>query len=148
MAEYNEFKNKPGRKHGSTALERVMPKLRDDEILEAKVEILRLISSGEANTLAGAARLAGLNPLRVHAWSNSDPDFQQMAYLAREVRADKLEEKLETCGNFIAWMFLLKAQRPQYRDNYRRPQEDSKAQELLGKLLELAKSSPPVKAEK
>ena len=138
--DYDVVKNKPGRKPGGTLLSRTMPKLKDDEILSAKVKILESLSSGAAVTLSAAARLAGLDPVRVYFWGQSDPDFQEMTHLAREVRADMLEKKLEESGNFIPWMFLLKGDRPKYRDNYRAPIEDSKTKEIMERLLELAKS--------
>jgi len=129
---------KPGRKPGATKIAR---RMNDDKILDSKVRLLELMSSGECRTLSSAAEKLGLNPTRVHWWAQDDPEFKEMVKLAREVAADKIEEEFQEHKNFIPKMMLLKGYRPMFRDSYRTETTDSRLYELLQELRELGRRS-------
>lgn len=123
----------PGRKSGVTKL----PQYTMAQILEHKVEVLRLLCSGEAETISDAARTLGVDPARVHQWGQNDKDFQEMLRLSREVVADKIEKEFRTHKNFIPKMMLLKGYRQMFRDNYRLDVTNEALEKLLVELREL-----------
>lgn len=112
-------------------------------MLNYKVDILRLMTSGEAETLSDAARKLGLEPARIHNWTREDKDFQELVHMTHEVVADDLEKQFRHHPNFIPQMMLLKGYRPMFRDNYKVIQTNENLEKLLAKLTELA-----VKSEK
>jgi len=124
---------KPGRKSGATSL----PQHTDEQVLDYKYQILKLMSEGKAKTLSEACRLIGVDPVRVYAWGNTDRDFQQMVRLTREVIADDIEASFTTHANFIPQMMLLKSYRPMFRDTYKFDIRNERLEKLLGELREL-----------
>jgi len=137
---YDPTKNKPGRKARGS----FMPRLSDESILKYKTQILELLSSEEVTTVSEAARILKLNPAKVHNWASNDKDFQEMIKLTREVIADDIEKRLRDSKHFIPQMFLLKAYRPMFRENYKLDLGSSKMEELLMELKKLGqkKESP------
>lgn len=93
--------------------------------------------SGRTSTLSKAAEIAGYRSAQAYHWSQDDPDFKVALELADEILADSIEQKLIDSPNFIPQMFLLKAIRPKYRDNYRTFETNSKLEELLTRLRDL-----------
>ena len=130
-----------------------LPHMSTEEIMDTKHKILELLSSGDATTISEAARSINVEPHKVYTWGRSDPDFREAVTAAREVVADDIEKRLQNHPNFIPLMFLLKAYRPEFRENYRYGGTDSKLEEILGELSRKAQEEPlptpePEKVEK
>jgi len=130
---------KVGRKPGRSKL----PQMSSAEMVDAKYRVLDIMQRGMAKTIADAARIAGFEPHLVYKWAFDDKDFLQMMKLTREIVADDLESKLQRHGNFIPLMFLLKAYRPMFRDNYKIDIGTDKMEELLSELREAGSRKVP-----
>jgi len=135
---FNLSKPKNGRK---------MPLITAQEQVDVKFAILDKLTKGEAKTISEAARQLEISPQRVYSWGKSDPDFREAVSATREVVADELEERLRSHGNFIPLMFLLKAYRPEFRENYRFDGVNSKMDEILAELSRKAKQPEEKKVE-
>jgi len=123
------------------AIEKVLPRLSTQDILELKVKALELLSTGECFTVTQVARKIGLPPTRLYQWGRDDRDFRDLLRIALEIKADDLEEELSKHANFIPKMMILKGLRPKYRDSYRTMPEDNKMKELLEELVKLGKGA-------
>lgn len=108
-----------------------------EEILEGKVKLLKVLSSGEAVTIANAARLCGIKPTQAWSWSKEDKEFHELIEMSRQVAADDIEEDFRTHANFIPKMMLLKGYRPIFRDNYKFEFTTDKLEKLLAELKQL-----------
>lgn len=132
---------------------RLLP-MAPERVVELKLDIIDLLEEEKAETLSGAAKILGLNKLRVHAWRRNDKEFASMVDAAQEVIADRLEEELNPFivqGKIInypyvmARIFRLKALRPhKYRDNYKFDIENSNLTDLLTDLKRLGQKPPKV----
>ncbi len=128
---------KPGRKTGQVRLKSLQ--MTDGEIMDAKYAILKALSAGQARTISEAARLINIDPVKVYFWGESDPDFRDAVKSIRQVIADELEDKLNESKNFIPWMFLLKAYRPEYKDKYVFDTNSGNMEKLLNEIREAGK---------
>lgn len=136
---------KPGAKPGKSKVSKLKP----EQIIEKKVEILDLLSNGQAGTLTEAAKIIGVRPVQVYHWNQTDKDFQEMVKLVREVKADEIETYLRGNKNLVAQIFLLKGYRPMFRDSYRVVEiRDEKTKELLEELRKLGKQENKVEETK
>ena len=108
-----------------------------DEILTYKLKILEMLEKGQARTLTQCAEILEIPAVRVHGWSASDKDFQEMIRLVREIIADKIEAEFSTHANFIPKMMLLKAYRPMFKDNFRLDVTNTRLEEMLNELKKL-----------
>jgi len=109
----------------------------DEEILDAKVEILRLLTDGVVKTVAEAARAIGLSPARIYNWCKSDKDFQGLMASVYEVIADDIEKGFIEGKDYIPKMMLLKGYRPRFRDNYKIDFNTEKIETFLQELKEI-----------
>ena len=112
----------------------------DEEILDAKVEILRLLSDGVVKTIAEAARAINLSPARVYNWSKSDKDFRELMSSVYEVIADDIEKGFIEGKDYIPKMMLLKGYRPRFRDNYKFEFSTEKIENFLQELKEIGQN--------
>jgi len=119
----------------------------DEEILDAKVEILRLLTDGVVKTVAEAARAIGLSPARVYNWSKSDKDFRELMSSVYEVIADDIEKGFIEGKDYIPKMMLLKGYRPRFRDNFRLEFTTEKVENFLEELKEIGKKASEKKDE-
>ena len=108
----------------------------DEQILDAKVEILRLLSDGVVKTIAEAARAIGLSPNRVYMWVKSDKDFKELMAATYEVIADDIEKGFIEGKDYIPKMMLLKGYRPRFRDNAKIDFSTEKIENFLKDLKE------------
>lgn len=127
----------PGRKPGGSSILKRLGKFTDEQILDLKYEILKLMTEGGCATVTEACKVLKLNPALVYSWSQNDPDFKSMVRMTHEVAADELEAKFRTHPNFIPGMMLLKGYRPQFRDNYKEPPSSLDLMKLLEELRNL-----------
>jgi len=138
-------KNKPkqpGQPGYKPKLRAKLPRIvSDDEILAIKVDILELLSAGDAQTVAAAARKLGVQPVRVYGWAKEDEDFWDCVKLAQQVQADGIVAEFLEHKNFIPKMMLLKAWRPEFRDNFKVQVESSEMKNLLNELKEAGKKT-------
>lgn len=127
---------------GATQVSRVVPRMTDAQILDAKVEILRLLSDGLALNITEAARKLNLLPARVYTWAKTDPDFKELIKAVDEVIADQIESDFLKGRNDVPKMMLLKGKRPQqYRDNFKIEYSTEKVESYLKELKELAQKN-------
>jgi len=110
-------------------------------MLDAKVEILRLLEEGEAITISQAARMLGLKPANVYRWGHNDKDFQEAIASVNQTVADGIEAEFvqsqENVKNMIAKMMLLKGHRPMYREAYKIEASTDKLEKMLEDLRKL-----------
>jgi len=118
-----------------------------DQILDAKVEILRLLADGLAKNITDAARQLGLRPARVYDWARNDKDFHALMDACYEVMADDIEKGFIEGKNDIPKMMLLKGRRPIYRDNYKVDFNVEKIESFLKELKEIGQRPAQVKGE-
>lgn len=109
----------------------------DEEILDAKVEILRLLSDGVVKTVAEAARSLGLSPNRVYMWVKSDKDFKGLMDAVHEVIADDIEAHFLEVKHDIPLLMLLKGYRPIFRDNFKLEFSTEKIEQFMKDLKEI-----------
>jgi len=112
----------------------------DEEILDAKVEILRLLTDGVVKTVAEAARAINLSPARVYNWCKTDKDFQGLMTSVYEVIADDIEEHFLKTKHDIPLLMLLKGHRPKYRDNAKMEFSTEKIETNLQELKEIGQN--------
>ena len=137
-------KDSPGVKRVRMPYYRKVGKSRPPEVvLQLKEEILAIIDLGVAETLADAARKAGVSPSEAWSWASTDEKFMRRYQQAREVVADRIEAELLQSNNVIAQIFMLKGLRPQYRDNYKLTVTDDRTKAILEELRRLAKEQEP-----
>jgi hypothetical protein len=131
--------NKPGGVliNQDSKLANAMPKMTPTQILDAKVEILRLMADGLAKNVTEACKKLNLQPARVHGWAKTDKDFKEMLDAVYEVIADEIETGFLTGKNDIPKMMMLKGIRPQYRDNYKVDLSTEKVEQMLADLKKL-----------
>jgi hypothetical protein len=116
-------------------------KMTDRQILDAKVEILRLLSDGFCRTITEACEKLNLKPARVYDWAATDKDFKSLLEAIDEVTADRLESEFLHGGSFIPKMMILKGLRPKYRENYREVQSTEKMEQMLVELKKLGQKA-------
>jgi len=144
---------KPGRKPGQLSIKTRMPQMLDAEILDAKVDILRLLTDGEVKvdgkllpilTLTDAARALGLKPANVHNWANNDKDFQELVKNAKKVVADDIIHEFITNKPhyYIPKMMIVKGTYPELRDNFRVEHSSEKLEAMLDELKRLGHTKP------
>lgn len=104
---------------------------------DLKVRMLELLTEGEAETLTEAAEMIGLDPARAYRWVGSDADFRELLSNVKQVTADRIEKEFRHHGNFIPKMMLLKAYRPEFRDNARLDLNTQGVKRLLEDLRSL-----------
>jgi hypothetical protein len=119
----------------------------DAQILDAKVEILRLLADGLAKNISEAARMLGLQPARVYFWAKSDKDFKEYMDACYEVVADDIERGFLQGKNDIPKMMLLKGIRNRYRDNYKVEFNTEKVEQFLKDLKEIGLKAAQTKEE-
>jgi len=129
---YDPEKNKPGRKQGKHRIFQFT----DQEIVETKYKVLNLLATGVCTTIADACRAISVDPVRLYSWALTDPDFKEAVKAVRQVIADDIEKDLRTHANFIPKMFILKAYRPEFKENAKITVDDSKLSEILAELRE------------
>ena len=108
----------------------------DEQILDAKVEILRLLTDGVVKTIAEAARSIGLSPVRIYNWVKTDKDFKGLMESTYEVIADDIEKGFIEGKDYIPKMMLLKGYRPRFRDNAKIDFSTEKIENFLRDLKE------------
>jgi len=118
----------------------------DEEILDAKVEILRLLSDGVVKTVADAARAINLSPNRVYMWCRTDKDFKELMASVYEVIADDIEKGFIEGKDFVPKMMLLKGYRPRFRDNFKLDFSTENVEKFLAELKEMGRK-PEQKGE-
>jgi hypothetical protein len=80
-------------------------------------------------TPTAGARTAGISIFTVYKWKRDDPEFKQMCEEAEEIITQGLEEEAIVRAkekSDLLLMFLLKKRRPEYRDNWKEPEEGRK----------------------
>lgn len=133
----------PGRKPKGSSMVQRLGKFTDEQILDYKYEILKLMTEGGCATVTEACKVLKLNPALVYNWSQSDPEFKGMVKMTHEVAADELEATFRKHANFIPGMMLLKGYRPEFRDSYKEAPSTAKLETLLEELKALGNSKEP-----
>jgi hypothetical protein len=123
----------------------LMPKMTEAQILDAKVEILRLLSDGLARNVTEACNRLHIPATKVHRWCKTDKDFGQLLDAVYEVTADNIETGFLNGKNDIPKMMMLKGIRPQYRENFKVDLSTEKVEQMLKDLKDLSiKKAEPV----
>jgi len=129
----------------------LLPKLPPEQVLRIKVKILEQMVADAPTTLTSAARKLGIDPIKAHNWVQTDRGFGELVKMTREVVADQIEEEFWKHANFIPKMMVLKAYRPEFRDNYKVDLNNERLEELLKELREAkhepAQDTPAVEVE-
>ncbi len=131
-------KPKATKSNSSKILEQPNQLMTPTQILDAKAEILRMLSDGLARTITEACNKLGLMPARVYSWAKYDKDFKELLDACYEVVADKIETDFVNGRNDIPKMMVLKGIRPKYRDNFRVEYSTQKVEEFLAELKKLS----------
>lgn len=108
-----------------------------EEIKLNKLKIINLLMTGKAYNITDACEQAGILPQLAFGWAKRDETFAAIIQNVHEVVADELEKELREYDHFIPKMFLLKAYRPEFRDNHK-VNVTSETLELLLKELKEA----------
>jgi len=119
----------------------------DEQILDAKVEILRLLADGLAINITEASKAIGLSPNRVYKWCETDKDFHELMEATYQVQADKIEKGFIEGRNDIPKMMLLKGWRARYRENYKVEFTTEKVETFLQDLKEIGQKAAEKKEE-
>lgn len=137
MARPKGTKNRPGaKKTGPKGVTKVpYPELA--KIKALKEQIIELLEAELADNLTEACELLGISKLRVHEWFKSDPEFGQMVRSSQEIKADRLEKRLDEMNHPVALIFRLKKLRPEYRDTYKFNVTSESLEKLLKRLAEI-----------
>ena len=131
---------KTGRKPGQSSVATRLSRMTDAEYLDAKVDLLKLMIgelTGEPMTLSAAARTLKLNPVNVHRWGQTDPDFQEAVRLTRKVVAEDIEAEFRKHPNFIPKMMLLKGYEPMFRDTFKMERTNENLEKMIAELKRL-----------
>lgn len=126
---------KPGPKLGHY---NIVEKLTVEEVLEVKQAILQLIEAEEADNITEACEIIGFPKLKAYHYWDKDPLWKNQIKQAQEIKADRLEAKLDKANSPVAAIFRLKGLRPQYRDNYKFDISSEALENLLKELKEVA----------
>jgi len=106
-------------------------------IAKAKRAILERIESEEADNISEACDLLEIPKTRAHGWAKSDKHWGNLIAQAQQIKADRLEARLDTLtgkGEVIGLIFRLKKLRPEYRDTYRIDIHNESLEKLLQEL--------------
>ena len=133
--------NRPGSKKPGPKPQYTKDRYTPDQIRSLKETILELLEAELALNVTDAARQLNVNPARVYGWFKADPVWKALIAATDDVKADSLEKKLTESKNVIAFMFLLKKIRPEYRENYH---IDVTADPMRKLLEELKNAGTPV----
>ena len=126
-------------------MSKVVEVLSSEEIKKVKSAILDLIEAEEADNISEACEILGFPKLKAHWWTDNDPLWAGQVRQAQQIKADRLENKLDNMNHPVALIFRLKKLRPEYRDTYR---FDVTSEPLIALLKELkAVAKPPETAE-
>uniref|UniRef100_A0A6M3IPR0 Terminase n=1 Tax=viral metagenome TaxID=1070528 RepID=A0A6M3IPR0_9ZZZZ len=101
---------------------------------ELKRQCIDLIESEQCDNLSQCGDRLDVPKLVLHRWYMNDKSFSTMVDQAQQIKADRLEEKIDKINNPVAMIFRLKKLRPEYRDNYRIDVTSEKLEDLLEEL--------------
>lgn len=123
--------------------------LSKEELDNFKQELLQLMELGTCLTISEACKKVGVPSNIIWRLAKQDPQWKllvdQARTVFRELAADQLEEEIRKNPNIIGKIFLLKGYRPEFKDNYRPINTDTKQRELLERLKELMEEDEPQK---
>lgn len=137
-------KNRPGsRKPGPRPGNITEFKAQSDQYRPLKTAALDLIESEEASNLTQAAKILNVQPTLLYKLEAGDPYWAEQVKIAKNIVADKLEDKIDNFNNVVGWIFRLKMLRPEYRDSYKFDVNSTKLEQLLKELREIGQTDAP-----